>query len=55
MLFADDAVRALLTAGSTVKVGQLVVVEALVSPNVGENGNGEGEARKAADVYFVGG
>ena len=55
MVFADDAVRALLTAGSEVKVGQLVPVEALVSANVGEIENGEGEARKAAHVYFVGG
>ena len=55
MVFADDAVRALLTAGSEVKVGQLVPVEALASTNVGEIEDGEGEARKATDVYFVGG
>ena len=52
-MFADDAVRALLAAGSEVRVGLLVPVEALVPANVGEIEDGEGEARKAADVYFV--
>ena len=55
MVFADDAVRALLTTGSEVEVGQLVPVEALVSANVGEIEDGGGKAREAADVYFVGG
>ena len=42
MVFADDAVRALLTIGSEIEVGQLVRVEALVSANVGEIEDGEG-------------
>ena len=44
-----------MTAGSEVEVRQLVPVEALVPANVGEVEDGEGEARKATDVYFVGG
>ena len=55
MVFADDAVRALLTDGSEFEVGELVPVEALVSANVGEIEDGEGEARKASNVYIVGG
>ena len=55
MMFADGAVRALLTAVSEVEVSQLFPVEALVSANIGEIEDGEGEVRKAADVYFVGG
>ena len=54
-MFADGAVRALLTAVSEVEVSQLFPVEALVSANIGEIEDGEGEVRKAADVYFVGG
>ena len=55
MVFADDATRSLLTAGGEVEVSQLVPVEALVPAHVGEIEDGEGKARKAADVYFVGG
>ena len=55
MVFADDAVRALLTAGSEVEVGQLIPAEALASGDVGEIEDTEGEARKPADVYFIGG
>ena len=55
MVFADGAVRALSTAGSAVEAGQLVPVEPLVPTNVGEINDGEGEERKSADVYFVGG
>ena len=48
MVFADGAVRALLTAGGKFNVGQWVPVQALVSANVGEVNDGEGEAWKAA-------
>ena len=43
-----------MTAGSEVEVRQLVPVEALVPANVGEVEDGEGEARKATNAYFVG-
>lgn len=33
----------------------MVLIDALASANVGEIKNGEGEARRAADVDFVGG
>ena len=45
----------MMTAGSEVEIGQLVSAEALVPANVGEIEDGEGEARKGTDVYFVGG
>lgn len=54
MGFVDGVVRALVTAGGQVEVGQLVSVRALVAAKMGEVEGGEEEAGKAAHVYFVG-
>lgn len=53
--FPDSAVGALLAGCGEVGERQLIPVEALMSGNVGRVEDGEGEARKAAHVYFIGG
>ena len=51
MLFADEAVGALLALGGKVPVGQMVLVEAVVVANVG--GDRKRQTREAAFVDFV--
>ena len=54
MVFADDIVRALLTVGRQVAVGEVIVGQALVAEDTGALKNREREGRKPTHVDIVG-
>ena len=55
MLFSHKFVGALLTLASEVAIGELVAVEVLMGTTLRSIKHGEGEAREASDVDFIGG
>ena len=55
VLFSHKFVGALLTLASEVAIGELVGVEVLMGTTVRSIKDGEGEARKASYVDFIGG
>ena len=55
VLFTHKFVGALLTLASEVGMGELIAVEVLVGTTVRSIKDGEGEAREASDVDFIGG
>ena len=55
VLFSHKFVGALLTLASEVEIGELVAVEVLMGTTVRSIKDGEGEAREASDVDFIGG
>ena len=55
VLFAHSFIGALLSVVSQVAIGELVAIEALVGTTVRAIKDGEGEAREASDVEFIGG
>ena len=55
VLFSHKCADALLTLASEVAIGKLVAVEVLVGTTVRSIKDGEGEAREASDVDFIGG
>ena len=55
VLFSHKSPDALLTLASEVAIGKLVAVEVLVGTALRSIRDGEGEAREASDVDFIGG
>ena len=55
MLFSHNSIGALLSVASEVAIGELIAVEALMGTTVRSIKDGEGEAREASDVDFIGG
>ena len=55
VLFAYDFISASLSVASEVAVGELIAVEALMGTTVRSFEDGEGKAREASDVNFIGG
>ena len=55
VLFSHKFVGALLTLVSEVAIGELVAVEVLMGTTVRSVKDGEGKAREASDVDFIGG
>ena len=55
VLFSHKFPDALLTLASEVAIGKLVAVEVLVGTALRSIRDGEGEAREASDVDFIGG
>ena len=55
VLFSHKFVGALLTLASEVAIGELVAVEVLMGTTVRSVKDGEGKAREASDVDFIGG
>ena len=54
VLFTHNFVEALLPFSGEIAIGEMIVVKALVGSAVGAIEDGEGEARKASDMYLVG-
>ena len=54
-LFSHNFIGALLAFASEVAIGELIVVKALMDTTVRSFKNGEGKAREASDVDFIGG
>ena len=55
VLFSHNFIGALLAFASEVAIGELIAVEALMGTTVRSIKDGEGKARKASDVDFIGG
>ena len=55
VLFSHSFIGALLSVASEVAIGELIAVEALMGATVRSIKDGEGEAREASDVDFIGG
>ena len=55
VLFSHNFIGALLAFASEVAIGELIAVEALMGTTVRSIKGGEGKARKASDVDFIGG
>ena len=55
MLFSHNFIGALLAFASEVAIGELITVKALMGTTVRSIKHGEGEAREASDVDFIGG
>ena len=55
VLFSHEFVGALLTLASEVAIGELIAVEVLMGTTVRSIKDGEGKAREAFDVNFIGG
>ena len=55
MLFAHDFTSASLSVASEVAVGKLITIEALMATSVRLFKDGEGKAREASDMDFIGG
>ena len=55
MLSAHDFISAPLSVASEVAVGELIAIEALMATTVRSFEDGEGKAREASDVNFIGG
>ena len=55
VLFSHNFIGALLSVASEVAIGELIAVEALMGTTVRLIKDGEGEAREASDVDFIGG
>ena len=54
VLFSHNFKGALLAFASEVAIGELVAIEALTDTTVRSFDNGEGKAREASDVDFIG-
>ena len=54
-LFSHSFIGALLAFASEVAIGELIAVKALMNTTVWSFKNGEGKAREASDVDFIGG
>ena len=55
VLFAHSFIGALLSVASEVAIGELIAIEALMGSTVRSIKDGEGEAREASDVDYIGG
>ena len=55
VLFSHNFIGALLVFASEVAIGELIAVEALMDTTVRSFKDGEGKAREASNVYFIGG
>ena len=55
VLFSHEFVGALLTLASEVAIDELIAVEVLMGTTVRSIKDGEGKAREASDVDFIGG
>ena len=55
VLFSHNFIGALLAFASEVAIGELIAVEALMGTTVRSFKDGEGKAREASDVDFIGG
>ena len=55
VLFVHNFIDALLSVASEVAIGELIAIEALMGTTVRSIKDGEGEAREASDVDFIGG
>ena len=55
VLFSHNFVGALLAFASEVAIGELIAVEALMDTTARSIKDGEGKAREASDVDFIGG
>ena len=53
-LFTHKLVGTLLPFSGEIAIGEMLAVKAMVGSAVGAIEDGEGEARKASDMYFVG-
>ena len=54
VLFTHELVDALLPFSGEIAIGEMVAIKALVGSAVGAIEDGEGEAREASDIHFVG-
>ena len=54
MLFTHELVGSLLPFSGKVAIREMVAVEALMGSTVGVVEDGEGKARKASDMHFIG-
>ena len=54
VLFAHNFIGALLSIASEVAIGELIAIEALMGSTVRSFKDGEGEAREAPDVDYIG-
>ena len=55
VLFSHSFIGVLLSVAKEVAIGELIAVEALMGATVRSIKDGEGEAREASDVDFIGG
>ena len=55
VLFAHNLIGASLSVASEVAIGELIAIEALMGTTVRSFEDGEGKAREASDVDFIGG
>ena len=55
VLFSHNLIGALLAFASKVAIGELIAVEALMDTAIRSFKDGEGKAREASDVDFIGG